>query len=75
MAFRQSAPKNVVDVVEKLYAKMLEIEDEHSMDESLAYLDGYLKERGVDYDQFIENLASPKGISATFFKKMKELFS
>ncbi len=75
MAFRQSAPKHVVDTIEKLYAKMLEIESEHSMDESLEYLDGYLEERGVDYDKFIEDLAAPKGISATFFKKMKEMFS
>jgi len=75
MAFRQSAPRNVIDTIEKLYEKMLEIEDEHSMDESLEYLDGYLEERGMDYDKFIEDLAAPKGIGATFFKKMKNLFS
>ncbi|MCF6207259.1 MAG: histidine kinase, partial [Sulfurovum sp.] len=74
IAYRQAAPKSVVKAIEPLYTKMLEIENEQGMEASIEYLDGYLEERKVNYDQFIEKLAKPKGLSAMFFKAMKKLF-
>jgi len=38
IAFRHPASKKIVQVIEPLYAKMLEIEKEHNMDASLDYL-------------------------------------
>jgi len=73
-AFRQAAPKQVVKEMEKLYIKLLEIEKEHDMKASVAYLEAYLEEKNMNYDQYIENLARPKGLSALFFSKMKKLF-
>lgn len=75
IAFRQGAPKHVVKEIEPLYKKLLEIENELGMEASIEYLNGYLEERKMNYDQFIENLAKPKGFSAIFFNKMKKLFS
>jgi len=75
IAFRQAAPKHVVKEIEPLYKKLLEIENELGMEASIDYLNGYLEERKMNYDQFIENLAKPKGLSAIFFNKMKKLFS
>jgi len=75
VAFRQAAPKQVVEVMEKLYVKLLAIEKEHDIKASMAYLDAYLEEKNMNYDQFIEQLAKPKGLSAIFFEKMKKLFS
>lgn len=74
MAFRQAAPRNVIKVIEPLYEKMRKIEDELGMDESLEYFQGFLDERGMSYDEFIKDLAEPKGLAATIFNKMKELF-
>jgi rubrerythrin len=75
LAFRQAAPKQVVTEIEVLYQKLLEIEKEHGMQASVEYLMGYLEERNMNYDQFIENLAKPKGLTAIFFSKMKKIFS
>jgi PAS domain S-box-containing protein len=75
IAFRQAAPKNVVKVIEPLYATMLEIEEKHSMEESINYLEAFLEEKQMSYNQYIEDLAKPKGLSAIFFSKMKKFFS
>ena len=74
IAYRQAAPKHVVKVIEELYAKLLEIEKEHGMKASVEYLYGYLEERNMNYDQFIEELAKPKGLAGLIFEKMKKLF-
>ncbi len=75
LAFRQAAPKQVVTDIEPLYAKLLEIEKTHDMDASIAYFEGYLEERKMSYDQFIEDLAKPKGLAGVFFSKMKKIFT
>jgi len=74
VAFRQAAPKHVVVEIEKLYKKLLEIENTHDMKASTAYIEAFLDEKKMNYDQFIEQLAKPKGLSAIFFDKMKKLF-
>ena len=75
IAFRQAAPRHVVEKMEEIYSKLLEIEQEHGMDASILYFDAYLEERGMNYDQFIEDLAKPKGLKAIIFEKMKSFFS
>ncbi len=75
LAFRQAAPKHVVAAIEPIYVKLLEIEEKHGMDASTAYLEGYLEEKKMNYDQFIEELAKPKGLTAIFFNKMKKMFA
>ena len=74
IAFRQAAPRRVVDTMEKIYTKLLEIEYEHGMEASVVYFESYLEEKGMNYDQFIEDLAKPKGLKAVIFEKMKSLF-
>ena len=75
IAYRQAAPKHVVKEIESLYKKLLEIEEDLGMKASIEYLEGYLEERNMNYDQFIEDLAKPKGLGAMFFTTMKKLFS
>jgi PAS domain S-box-containing protein len=75
IAFRQGADKNIVKVIEPLYAKMIEIENKHGMDASVDYLEAFLEEKKMSYNQFIEDLAKPKGIAGVLFSKMKKLFS
>ena len=74
VAYRQATPKHVVEAIEKLYAKLLAIEEEHDMKASITYLEAYLEEKKMNYDQFIEDLAKPKGFAAVLFDKMKKLF-
>jgi len=74
IAYRQSAPQKVIDIIEPLYKTLKDIEDEHDMDASVEYLTGYLQEKNMGYHQFIEDLAKPSGITAMFFAAMKKLF-
>lgn len=74
-AFRQAAPKPVISAIEPIYQKLIEIEKEQNMDASIKYLERYLKDQGLNYDQFIEQLAKPKGIMGILFAKMKKLLS
>ena len=75
VAFRQAAPRHVIEEMEKLYIKLLLIEEEHDVKASTAYLDAFLEEKKMNYDQYIEQLAKPKGLSAIFFEKMKKMFA
>ena len=45
------------------------------MDASIDYLEAFLEEKKMSYNQFIEDLAKPKGITAIVFDKMKKLFA
>ncbi len=74
-AFRQAAPRHVISAIEPIYQKLIEIEKEQNMDASIKFLDRYLKDQGLNYDQFIEQLAKPKGIMGALFTKMKKMFS
>ena len=72
-AFRRSAPQNVIDTTEELYASLLAIEKKHGMEKSLVYLQGFLEESELTYDEFIAELIKPKGIISVLldaFKKM-----
>ena len=74
VAYRQAVPRQVLDVIEPLYAKMLEIEKAHGMKASVEYLNSYLAERKVSYNEYISELAKPKGLTAKLFEQMKKMF-
>ncbi len=73
-AFRRSAPQDVIDTAEELYATMLSIEKKHGMEKSLAYLEGFLEENEMNYNEFIDELIKPKGIIATLLTAFKKMF-
>ena len=75
IAFRQATNKKVVKEIEPLYQKLLQIEKEHGMDASIEYLEAFLEEKGMSYNQYIEALAKPTGVTAVIFGKMKSLFA
>jgi len=74
VAFRQAVPRRVIQEIEPLYAKMLEIEHAHGMEASVEYLTSFLEEKRMNYDQYIEQLAKPTGLAAALFDKMKKMF-
>ncbi len=74
-AFRKAAPKKAVEVMAPIYQKLIEIEKEGGVEASEKYLRGFLEEKRVTYDQFIDELVGNKGIFKIFFSAMKKLFS
>ena len=72
-AFRRAAPQDVIDTTEELYATMLAIEKKHGMEKSLAYLEAFLEEHDLNYNEFIEELIKPKGIIAVLLNTFKRL--
>jgi PAS domain S-box-containing protein len=73
-AFRRAAPQDVIDTIEELYATMLAIEKKHGMEKSLTYLDAFLEEHELSYNEFIEELIKPKGIIAVLLNAFKRMF-
>ena len=73
-AFRRSAPDDVIETTEELYATMLAIEKKHGMEKSLAYLEGFLEEHQLSYEEFITELIKPKGILAKLLGAFKRMF-
>ena len=67
--------EKIQETNKKIEEKMIEIEKEHGMDASVDYLEAFLEEKKMSYNQYIEDLAKPKGIAAVFFNKMKKLFA
>jgi PAS domain S-box-containing protein len=72
-AFRRSAPQDVIDAAEELYSSMLSIEKKHGMETSIAYLEGFLEEQEMSYDEFIAELIRPKGIIAILLLAFKRM--
>ena len=73
-AFRQAASPAVVKEITSLYKKLKEIEQASSIDESQKYLNGFLENKGMSYDEYINKLIGNKGIFKLFFSAMKKLF-
>lgn len=73
-AFRKAAPNDVIKKIEPLYEKLLEIEAQSGMEGSEKYLVGFLEEKGLSYDEFINNMVGNKGLFKVFFTAMKKLF-
>ena len=71
-AFRRSAPQQVIDEIEELYSSMLKIEKKHGMEGSLAYFEAFLEEKGMNYEEFLNDLVAPKGLMAKLFSAFKK---
>jgi len=74
-AFRKAAPQKAIDVMEPIYQKLLEIEKDGGVDASEKYLRGFLEEKRMSYDDFIDGVVGNRGIFKIFFTAMKKLFS
>jgi len=74
VAFRHAVSKKVLNEIEPLYARMIEIEEADGMSASIEYLNRYLQDKQMNYNQYIEQLAKPSGLAGKLFQKMKKLF-
>jgi DNA polymerase III gamma/tau subunit len=73
-AFRKAAPLKAVEAITPIYKKLIEIEKQGGMDASEKYLRGFFEEKGITYDEFVDELVGNKGIFKMFFTAMKKLF-
>ncbi len=44
------------------------------MEKSLAYLEGFLDEKSMTYDKYIEEVTKPKGILESLLSAFKRIF-
>jgi PAS domain S-box-containing protein len=73
-AFRRATPQDIIDKTSELYATMVAIEKKHGMEKSLAYLEAFLEESNLSYNEFIAQLIKPKGILAVLLATFKRIF-
>ncbi len=74
IAFRRAVSKQTIRTIEPLYEHLLKIEKIHGLEASLVYLQGYLEEKHLTFDEYMDSLLKPKGIMAIIFNKMKSSF-
>jgi len=72
-AFRRAAPNQVIDTMEELYETMLKIEKKRGMEGSLSYLEAFLEDQDVSYDEFLGELIKPKGIIGKLIEAFKSI--
>jgi len=72
-AFRKSIDQKTKDVIEPLYKTLIEIEENSGIEASERYLQGFLEEKRISYDEFIDDLVGNKGLFKVFFKLMKKM--
>lgn len=73
-AFRQAAPQKAIAAIVPVYQKLIEIEAEGGMEASDKYLRGFLEDKGMSYDAYIDQIVGNKGVFRLFFSAMKKLF-
>ncbi len=74
IAFRRSVTPKAVAQIEPLYKTLLSIEKSHGKEASLIHLQGYLDEKHLTFDEYMDSIVKPKGIMAMIFNKMKNSF-
>ncbi len=74
IAFRRAAPQQVIDEIEDLYSTLLNIEKKRGIEGALSYLEAYLEEKSMSYDEFLSDLVNPKGFVSKFLVTLKEVF-
>jgi len=71
IAFREPTPRKVIKEVEKLYEIILDIEKKKGEKQSIEYLGTFLEEKNMTYNEYIQDLARPKGIGGKLLERMK----
>lgn len=75
IAFRRAVSPKAIAKIEPLYKVLLNIEKSHGKEASLIYLQGYLDERHLTFDEYMDSILKPKGIMGLIFNKMKNSFA
>lgn len=63
ISYRKQLNEYAKKVIANVYSTLVEYEKMHTLDESMQFLLGYLNERNIDYDTFIERLALRRNVT------------
>lgn len=74
VAFRRAVPKKSVRTIEPLYEHLLKIEKAHGLKASLVYLQGFLNEKHMTFEEYMDSVLKPTSLMASIFNKMKSNF-
>ena len=75
LAIRKAPSTRAIKEIEKLYAKLLEIEKTEGLQASENYFIEFLREKNLSYDAYIKDLTEHKGLALQFFNAMRKLIS
>ena len=75
IAFRRAVSRKAIRTIEPLYEHLLKIEKRHGLKASLVYLEGFLNEKHLTFDEYMDSILKPKGLMAVLFNKMKSTFA
>jgi len=63
VSYRKKANSYAVKVVGKLFKQLVEYEKDHTVKESVEFLERYLDDRNLNYDQFVDRLSLDKNVT------------
>jgi len=73
IAYRTPISKDVKNTIATLYKNLSDVEEDKGIDAATDYLQGYLDERRVSYDEFIDRLEEASQ-DESIFAKIKNIF-
>ncbi|GAA4274421.1 PAS domain-containing protein [Aquimarina gracilis] len=79
-ARRKAPPRKTIEKIDSLYKKLLSIEEASGVETAEKYLIGFLEEKGMKYDEFIEDICfseekKPYNPKELQYHKRKTIFS
>ncbi|HHD82119.1 MAG TPA: PAS domain S-box protein [Campylobacterales bacterium] len=74
-SFKRAAPEYVSRDIESLYQAMLSAERKGGIEASLRFLETFLQERGMSYNEYLEDLVEEKGFLASLVNKVNKALS
>lgn len=74
-SFKRIAPADISQKVEILYAEMVAMERKGGMKTSLLFLEKFLEEKEMTYNEYLEDLIVTKGLYHSFVTGIKSILS
>ena len=74
LAFRRGVSKDAIETIEPLYQQLLKIEKKHGIQASLVYLESFLQENQMTFNEYMNSILKPKKLIAIIFNTLKNSF-
>ena len=74
-SFKRAAPEYVSEAIQEVYDGMCCSERKSGMEGSLRYLENFLEEKQLSYNEYLEVLLKPKGVLTGLLGSFKKVFS
>jgi len=74
-SFKRFSPAHVNEAIQELYDEMSYCERKSGIEGSLLYLEKFLEEKELSYNEYLEVLVKPKGVLQGLLGSFKKVFS